>query len=101
MARDDHVLRIGCEGRKERLAQSSDRDPGAARELEILGDAAVEAKAFGFVIFVEEAQRVAEAVIPLLVEGFARDRLVAPIARRDVRAAHAPLELVADRGELY
>ena len=46
-----------------------DADPGAGRELEVLGDAAVEHEAQLGIGFVGELQRVAELVIALLVEG--------------------------------
>ena len=47
-------------------------DPGAGRQLEVLGDPAVEEEALPRIGRVGEAQRIAHPVIALLVEGLAR-----------------------------
>ena len=58
----------------ERRAQRPDADPGAGRELEVLGQAPVEQKALRGVGRVGELQRVADLVEAFLVEGFRGER---------------------------
>ena len=54
-------------------AQRPDADPGAGRELEVLGDAAVEQQALVRIGRVLKLERVAELIKPLLVERRRRD----------------------------
>ena len=57
----------------EARAQRPDADPGAGRQLEVLGDAAVEQEAFARIVGVGEFQRVADLVEAVRVEGLARE----------------------------
>ncbi len=81
-------------------AQRPDAHPGAGRELEILGDAPVEAEALGGIGGIDPGERVAHAEIPLGVEQRTGLPGIAPIARGHVRPAHARLELALDRRRL-
>src|SRR5262245_23963561 len=77
----------------EARTQGSDADPCAGRQLEVLGDAAVEQKSFAWIIRVDEFQGVADLVEPFRIEGLAREMLLPPVARRNVRAAQTCFEL--------
>ena len=88
-AGDHDVAHIGRAMRDEGDAQRPDADPGAGRELEVLGDAALEQQALFGVGRIVEPQRVAEPVEALLVERLRGQLRLAPVARRDVRAAAA------------
>ena len=79
--------------RDKRHAQRSDADPGAGGELEVLGNAPVEKKAFGRIGGVLEFERVADFIKPFLVEGGRSDGRRAPIAGRNVGALEPGLEL--------
>ncbi len=57
----------------KRARNGPDADPGAGRELEILGDAAVEQQPLAGIGRVDEFQRVADLVEAFLVEGLARE----------------------------
>ncbi len=78
MTADDHVASEGRESRDGALADFRNIHPSAGGELEILRDAAVEGEAFRLVVRVEEAERIAEPVIALLVEGLMRRLGLAP-----------------------
>ena len=68
-AGDDRVLedrRAGADGADP---QRSDMHPGAGRELEVLGEPAVEHEPLGVVHGIGETHRVARPVEALLVEG--------------------------------
>ena len=58
-ARDDRVLQHRRAGREHADAQAPDMHPGAGRELEVLGEAAVEDDAARGIALVGEAHRVA------------------------------------------
>ena len=81
-------------------AERADADARPARQLEVLGQAAVEGKTLAEVVPIDETERVPGAVESLLVECLCRKLRLTPISRRDVGAAEARLELVADRREL-
>ena len=69
-------------------ARGADNRPSAGRQFEILGNAAVEQQAFERVRGIGEFQRVADLVIALGIESAERERILAPIAGRDVRPAY-------------
>src|SRR6266498_1637379 len=85
---------------QQRRAQRANTHPGAGGQLEILGDAAVEAQASLRCGLVDQADGVAGSVEPLVVEGRGREVWPSMVARRHIGAPHADLELVADRREL-
>ena len=99
-AGDHDVLHARVAGGDDLRAQRADRDEGAGRELEVLGDAAVEHEAALRVAPGRRLDGVAAAVEALVVERLGRLLGRAPVARRDVRPAVAHLELVAGRHEL-
>ena len=70
------------------------------RELEILGDAAVEIEAGIEVVGIGRFERVAELVKAFLVEGVRGQLRLAPIARRDVRPLGANFHLAVVRHSL-
>src|SRR4051812_44745571 len=61
-AGDDDVAHQRCAGRNEARAQRTDTDPGAAAELEILADAAVEIEAGIEIIGIDGLECIAELV---------------------------------------
>ena len=67
-AGDHDVQRQRRESRQRRLAQGADMHPGAAGELEVLGDAAVEAQALLGMLRVDERSRIAKAEVAFVVE---------------------------------
>src|SRR5207342_3000269 len=77
----------------------SDADPGAAGELEILGDAAVEIEAGVEIIGICGLERIAEFVKALLVERLRGQFRLTPVTRRDVRppGAHFQLAVVGQK----
>ena len=100
LAGDDDVLHeIGREGEKPR-AERPDAHPRAGRELEVLGDPALEDESGVRPRRIGEGERIAESIEPFLVERGGGQRRVAPVAGRHVRAAHPPLEPARDRREL-
>ena len=58
---DHDVLREIAELREQPRAQRADADPGAGRELEVLGEPSVESEALRRIVGIDEAQRVARA----------------------------------------
>src|SRR3974390_2191965 len=68
---------------EEARTQRSDADPGAGREFEILGDAAIEQQALFRRRGIGELQRVADLIESFFIEGGAREVLGAPVAGRD------------------
>ena len=81
-------------------AQRAGADPGAACELEILGEAAVKHEAFAGIAGVLEPERVTHLVEAFVVEGFLGEVGTPPVARRDVRPLVAGFELAAVGDEL-
>ena len=67
-AGDDQVLHVWRETLEQAEAERADGDPGAGHELEVLGDAAVEAEAEVEVVRVGGDEGVAEAEIAFIVE---------------------------------
>ncbi len=80
--------------------QRPDAHPGAGRELEVLGDAAVEQQALAGIGRVGEFQRVAQLVVALVVERIAGVLILPPVPRRDVRAPEPRFELALVRHQL-
>ncbi len=82
-----------------RRAENAAMNRRAARELEILIEPARQNETGLRAAVVRKAQGIAEAIEPLVVECGSRQRLVAPIARRDIRAFDARLVFSAERRE--
>ena len=94
VAGDDGVLHDGAARRDRAHAELADRDPRAARQLEVLGGAPVEHDAARGDSRVREPPRVARGKKPLVVErDRAHDSASLPVTRRDVRTADTHLEL--------
>src|SRR5215510_11434168 len=91
--REHDVANIGREMIDEARTQWADTDPGSGCELEVLGEPAVEQIALRRIIGIDWLHRVTELVISLLVERLAREVILPPIARRDVRPAQPHFEL--------
>ena len=85
--------------RNESPAQRPDADPGAGRQLEILGEPPVEQQAFGWIVRIGELQGVADPVKPLIVERRRGQLRRAPIAGRDIGAFEPGFELALARHE--
>jgi hypothetical protein len=98
-AEDDVLCQVTSRG-EERRAKRPDADPGARRQFEVVGNAPFEDEAARRIRRVVEGEGIAHAVEPFFVEHFARERLVAPVARRDVRPAQSRFEHLADGREL-
>src|SRR6516225_5733156 len=92
-----HQRRAGCD---ETRAQGTDADPGAARELEILGNAAIEVEAGVEIVRLSRLERIAEPVEAFLVEGLAGQFHRPPVAGRHVRSPGTYFELAVARHEL-
>ena len=90
----------GAQAATKPRAQRTDADPGAAGELEILGDAAVEIEAGMKSSGIDRLERVAEFVEAFLVERGRGQLRLAPIARRDIRALGAHFQLAVVRDQL-
>ena len=88
-----HVAHQRRASRDEPRAQRTDADPGAAGELEILGDAAIEIEAGVKIARIRGLDRVPEFIKTFLVERFRCQLRLPPIARRDVRPFGANLQL--------
>src|SRR6202040_2960925 len=79
--------------------QPAGRNPGAGRELEILGDATVEHQTLAGICRIFKCERVAELVVTLLVVSLGGEVGLAPVTGRGVRPAQARFELAAARNE--
>ena len=99
-AGDHDVAHQRRAGRDEARAQRADADPGAAGELEILGNAAVEIEAGVEIVGIGRLERIAEFVKAFFVEGRRGQFRLAPIARRDVRPLGANFQLAVVRHQL-
>jgi hypothetical protein len=99
-AGDHRVERQRRERRDRGAAQGSAVHPGAAGELEVLGDAAIEPQAPLGMPGIDQRHRIAETEVAFVVEGRGAERRVVPVAGRDAVAAGAQLELVVHRCEL-
>jgi hypothetical protein len=77
--------------------QRPDTDPCARSKLEVLGDPTVEDKAPVEIRRINLAQRIAEPVVGLIVEGFGGKRGLAPVAGRDAGTFDPCLGLALDR----
>ena len=95
MAGHDDVLRQWRQCCDAGDAQGADIDPGAGIELEILGDAAVEEQSEFWPIGIGKGHGIADQIKAFGVECLRGQFRRLPVARRDVRAAHAHFELVA------
>src|SRR5262249_60340809 len=96
-AGNDDVARVRLELRQQASTQRSDIHPGAGAQLEVLGHAAVEQESRARIAGVFEFERIAELVEAVFIEGLRGELALAPIARRDVRAAQPRLELALGR----
>ena len=94
------ISAIGLKQIDKPRPQRTDADPGAAGELEVLGNAAVEIEAGVEIPGIGRPDRIAEFVKALLVEGSRGQLRLPPIARRDVGAPGAHLELAIVGNEL-
>ncbi|MCY1356269.1 hypothetical protein D9M69_427140 [compost metagenome] len=99
-AGEHHVLDVGCAGRDDLAAQRTDAHEGAGGELEVFGDAAVEAQAAVDVAVVDPLHRVAGGEEAFVVEGLGGGLGRTPVAGRDVGAAVAHLGLAVDLDQL-
>src|SRR5258708_28731555 len=86
-------------GRDKPRAQRADADPGAAGELKILGDAAVEIEPGAEIAGVCRLQRIAKLVKTFLVQVGSGQFALPPIARRDIRPLGADLDLAINRNK--
>src|SRR5690606_8411267 len=86
LAADHHVTHVRRAVLEEARAQRPDIDPGAGGELEVLRHPAAEHEALAGIVGRLEDERVAEAVVPLLVERLRGELGLAPVAWRDARA---------------
>jgi hypothetical protein len=101
VAGDDGVGEERIARRDAADAQRADRDPGARRQLEVLGEPAVEDDAARRIARVGQLARVAHRQVALVVErDRAHDAARAPQAGRDVGSAHAQLVAFAGGREL-
>src|ERR1041385_6048655 len=76
--------------------------PRAGRELEVLGDAALEQETLLGPRRIVEAQYVTELVEAFLIKGFGSELFLAPVARRDARALQTRLVFsLAERHQLH
>src|SRR5208282_4965919 len=96
---DNDIARKRREVTQDFRAQRTDADPRSAGELEIFGKAAVEEEAFVDVVRIDETQGIAEKIEAVFVEDFLRQLRLAPVPRRDIRAADSRLELAVARDE--
>ena len=92
VACDHDVLNHVAEMCEQRRAERPDPDPGAGRQLEVLRKPSAENEASREVRRIDRLDGVAHRIEPVLVKGRVRQRGVAPVAGRDIRAAHAGLE---------
>ena len=90
----------GAQAATKRARSGPTRNPGAAGELEVLRDAAVEIEAGVEIIGIGRLDGVAELVKALFVERGRGEIGLAPVARRDVRPLGANLELAVVRQQL-
>src|SRR6267142_2476511 len=79
-------------GRDKPGAERADADPGAAGELEILGNAAIEIEAGAEIVCNDRLDRSAEFVKTLVVKSRGGQLRLTPISRRDVRPFGANLQ---------
>src|SRR6202044_510723 len=86
--------------RDEAGAQRTDADPGAAGELEIFGNTAVEVETLGKIAGHRRLRGIAELVETFFVEGSLGEFALTPIARRDIRSPDAQFELAVAGREL-
>ena len=100
VAGDHRILDQRVAGGDQLDADRAGVDPGAGRELEILGDAAIENDALRRIVGIGELDRVADPIEVLLIEGGLRQVRPLVIARHHVRPAHAHLELAGGGHEL-
>jgi len=87
-------------GRDEAGAQWADADPGAAGELEIFCNAAVEIEPGIEIVRICRLDRIAEFIKTFFVERRGGELRLPPITRRDVRSLGANLELAIGLNKL-
>ncbi len=95
MAGHDDILRQRRQRGDACDAQGADIDPGAGIELEIFRDAAVEKQAEFGTRRIGEGHGIADQIEAFAIERLRGQFRRLPVAGRDVRAAHAHLQLVA------
>ena len=101
LARDHDILQQRIECVEQRHAERPDMDPGARRQLEILGHPAVEDKAEFGAIGIDEAGGVAGAIKALVIEGGGGGLAIAEIAGGDGQSLDADLEPPAGGRQLH
>ena len=100
MAGDHDILRQRRQRGDAGDAQRADADPGAGIELEIFGDAAVEEQSEFGPRRIGKGHGIADQIEAFGIERLRGQFRRLPVARRDVRAAHAHFQLVARRHQL-
>src|SRR5947209_6160270 len=99
-AGDHHIAEQRRADRDKARAQRADADPGAAGELEIFRDAAVEVEAGMPVVGIGRLDGVAELVEALFIERRPRQFRLAPVTGRHIRPLGANLQLAVIWNEL-